>query len=214
MVIQNPWEAAKQLSPEARKALTLSLIIENLMPFTNAVFAGTYAAWMVAGGQQLVNLEYLVAGLGAFAVAVLVGDRNLFKTHFALKDIALRLLFIGAECIPALFLATNVTVLSITLVAAMYPILNGYRAERNNIVWGRRPEALADRQSFCIRFHPFEMAIVALGGIIGMVTVPNIFIMAIGFSVTHIAILVLDIIQNRLVESIRISTGYDNKESE
>lgn len=34
MVIQNPWEAAKQLSPDARKALTLSLIIGNLMSFT------------------------------------------------------------------------------------------------------------------------------------------------------------------------------------
>jgi len=214
MIIQNPWAAARKLSPESKRALSYSLVIGNLMSFTHAVFAGTYAAWMLRGGQALVNLEHLVAGLGVFAIAVLVGDRNLFKEHFALKDTLLRVLFIGAECIPMFFAATSITVLAITLVAALYPILNGYRAERNNVIWGRRPEALAERQSFCIRFHPFEMAIVAIGGIIGMVTIPDVAVMAIGFSSTHVVILVLDISQNRLVETIRVSTGYKEEESE
>jgi hypothetical protein len=212
MIVQNPWEVTKKLPPKAQTCVNIGVINSNGFTLVHSTFVGTYAAWLLKGGQELVNLEHLVAGLLVFISALLVGDRNLFSKRFAIKVAAYRLVVIAGEVIPLFFAANTITVMAVVSAAALYPLMKGYYAERNAIIWGRRPDALKDRQSFEIRLHPLEMAVVALGGIVGMTLVPSIKAMVIANVLINVICLFADIYRNYLVEDIRVSTGYDKVE--
>jgi len=214
MIVQNPWSVTKKLPAKAQACINISVLNGNMFSLCHSTFVGTYAAWLLKGGQEMVNLEHLVAGIAVFIMALLVGDRNLFKNHFIPKVVLYRSAIIIADFVPLFFGASPATVFAATGAAAVYPLMNGYIAERNNVVWGRRHDALKDRQSFNIRLHPLEMAIVALGGIVGMTLVPSVEAMVITNAAANGTSLILDIIRNRWVEDVRAETHYDNQESE
>jgi len=203
MIIQNPWAVTKNLCPAQKKALILNVIIGNLCTLASSTFAGTLMAWMVRGGQAMVNLEHTIAGLGIFVVSLLVGDRDLFTKHFFIKVIIYRLTMGIGDIIPMFFDASNSVIFMYGLTICMYPLMNGYRANRQSLTWGQRKTSLDEKQAFALRIHPLEMAVVALGGIIGMTFVPSVTVMSISYTIITLSILVMDIIQYKALESLR-----------
>lgn len=203
MVIQNPWAVTTNLCHEQKVALILNIFIGNLCQLANSVFAGTLMAWMVKGGQQMVNIEHTIAGLGIFIVSLLVGDRDLFSKHFLVKVILYRVAMGLGDAIPMFYGCSNTTILLYGSAICLYPLMNGYRANRQNLIWGKRESSLAEKQSFALRLHPMEMAVVALGGILGMTIIPDVNVMSISYMTITVVILVMDIIQFHYLERIK-----------
>jgi len=203
MVIQNPWAVTANLCPFQKSALILNVIIGNLCTLASSTFAGTLMAWMVKGGQAMVNLEHTMAGIGIFIVSLLVGDRDIFTKNFFVKVIIYRLVMGIGDVIPMFFECSSEVVLIYGATICMYPLMNGYRASRQSLIWGQRKTSLDEKQAFALRIHPLEMAVVALGGILGMTLIPDVTTMSLTYVVLTLSVLIMDIVQYKILEDLR-----------
>lgn len=212
LFLTKPWAHTHALSHKQKKTLMFSIAIGNIMSFANAMFAGTYTSWLLYGGQELVNLEHMSAGLTVFFVSRFIGAKDVFSTNFVLKACLLRFGIIVVDLLPLLTSSNYVTAIMVSLPAAAFSSMQGYRAKKSNVTWGYRPEALSDKNDFAVDMHAFEMAVLTCGAIVGATFMPSVPVMALVNVTLNVVVLILDINQNKLV--VELEEEYNNQKKE